>query len=246
MTVSGGFWATLIGAAKDATIKNIKFEDVDVTGTYAAAVVGYAEATTIENVQVLSGSIDASYSASGIGGYVISGSTVDGCTNNVDLTGPNRAGGICGNFAGTMTNCVNNGDVVSTGSGAAGGMIGIASAAITVENCTNNGDVATTADNVNASAAGILGQAPSSKAYTITSCVNNGDITAEQSHAAGIAVSLYGGITAIECENTGAVQGADGAAGIVPAKAPYGTPGTNTETDCTNTGTVKKIFPGLF
>ena len=239
--------------ASDATIKNVIFEDVDVNGKDAAVVAYYADAATIENVQVsgsvnatsygagivLEGSgtiikdcvndatINAGYSASGIGGWILGNATVDGCENNGDVTGANRAGGICANFAGTMTDCVNNGDVVCTGGMPAGGIIGVLSGVTTIENCTNNGDVTNTGTNQwNSSAAGILAQTPSAK-VTIKSCVNSGDITAEKSWAAGIGVSLYGGITAEGCSNTGVIAGTK-TADTVDTKGMFG--GTNTVT----------------
>ena len=236
---------------ENAVIKNLKFDNVSVDGGYSAVVANYAEKATFENIEILSGNIDvekygasivfeaynititdcvnranvtAGYSASGIGGWVYT-STVDGCENYGDVVGANRAGGICANFSGTMTNCTNNGNVTSTGSMPAGGIVGVLGGASTIENCTNNGNVTTTADNANASAAGILAQTPSAK-VTIKSCTNNGNITAEKSHAAGIGVSLYGGITAEGCANTGVIVGGDGAADVVAAKGVFG--GKNT------------------
>lgn len=216
-----------------------------------AAVAYYAEGATIENVQVLSGSIDATsyaagiifegydmtikncvndaeitsdFSASGIGAWIYD-ATVDGCENNGDVIGGDRAGGICANFSGTMTNCVNDGDVVCTGGMPAGGIIGVLGGVTTIENCTNNGDVTNSGTNQwNSSAAGILAQTPNAK-VTITSCVNNGDITSEKSWAAGIGVSLYGGITADGCSNTGIIQGTK-TADVVDAKGMFG--GANT------------------
>ncbi len=240
-----------------ATIKNLKFENVNINGTDAATVAICAEGATIEDITVLSGTVtaknsedagaygagivvetdgatikncinnadvDSEYSASGISGWCLN-TTVDGCENNGDITGANRAGGICGNFSGTMTNCTNNGDVTGNGKMPAGGIVGVLSGAATIENCTNHGDVTTTVKNDNASAAGILGHTPSAK-VTIKSCSNTGAITAE-SHAAGIAVSLYGGVTADGCTNTGVITGTGkGTADIVAAKGVFS--GSNT------------------
>lgn len=250
LTISGDD-AAMFADASGATIKNFKLDNVQVEGEYVAAVAYYAENATFENIEILSGAIDAEaygagiafeayditikncvnnanvtagYSASGIGAWVYT-STVEGCENNGTIIGANRAGGICANFSGTMTGCTNNGDVTSNGKGAAGGIAGILGGASNFENCTNNGNVTTTVDDVNASAAGIVGQLPSKK-VAITACTNNGNITAEQSHAAGIGFSLYGGITAEGCTNTGVISGADGQADIVAAKGAFG--GANT------------------
>ena len=243
--------SAMFAAVVGGTVENVNFKDVDIDAKYGATVASYAENANFGNIEILSGSIDTSsygagvvfeaynttiknctnnvnvnadFSASGIGGWVYT-STVDNCVNNGDLVAANRAGGICGNFSGTMTNCTNNGDVTSTGNMPAGGIIGVVGGATTIDSCTNNGNVTTTADNANASAAGILAQSPSAK-VTITNCTNNGVITAEQGHAAGIGVSLYGGITAEGCTNTAAVNGADGSADIVAAKGVFG--GANT------------------
>ena len=118
----------------------------------------------------------------------------------------------------------------------AGGIVAVASAATTIENCVNNGNVTNVGtDAKNSSAGGILAQTPGS-AVTIKNCENNGDIVADNSAAAGIAVGLYGKVTAIECENNGDVYGATAAAGTVSATGVIS--GTNTVTDCVNNGSV--------
>ena len=258
--------AALINYAEGATIANIIFENVDVDGRYAATVVNTAENSTIENIQVLSGSVDASayaagvaaitdgttikncvngaevnspFSASGIGAWILN-ATVENCENNADVTGGNRAAGIVGNISGTVQGCTNNGDVtvsgVATAGMPAGGIAAVLSGATTFENCTNNGDVTNMhTDIYNASAAGILGHTPGSAAKII-SCTNNGKITSAYCVAAGIGVSMYGGITATDCVNTGDITGARGAEGTVAAKGMFSS--TNTVTNCTNSGVV--------
>ena len=269
LTIAGADEAALFGYIADgATIKDVKFENVNVSGTYVASVVFYADEATIENVHVLSGKVAAGlgygagiimeadgatisncsnaatitsdYSASGIGAWILN-ATVEQCVNNGDVTGANRAAGICANISGTVKNCTNNGDVLvtctSTYKMPAGGISSVLSGATTFENCINNGDVTAKAsdDPYNASAAGILGQTPSSEAV-ITNCTNSGKITAEGSEAAGIAISLYGGITATGCENKGDVYGKTGANGTVSETGMINA--TNAVTDCTNSGTV--------
>ena len=229
-----------------AVIKNLKLDKVNVGGNMSATVAYYAEKATFENIEVLSGVINPAkygagivheadsitikncinranvttgFSASGIGAWILN-STVEGCENYGDITGANRAGGICANFSGTMTGCTNNGNVTGNGNMPAAGIVGVLSGAATIENCVNNGDVTATANNANASAAGILGQTPSAK-VTLKSCTNNGKITSAHT-AAGIGVSLYGGITAESCTNTGAISGVKGQAEIVAAKGIFG------------------------
>ena len=258
-SVEGAFIAYL---GECAAVKNVKFEDVAVSGKYVASVVYYAKSATIDNVQVLSGAVNATgyaagiimeaesvvitncvnyatitsnFSASGIGAWILD-AKVENCTNYGDVTAANRAAGICGNYSGTIIGCTNNGDITGTGTMPAGGIVAVLSGVTTFENCTNNGDVTNTGEDVyNASAGGILGHTPSSAA-TITGCVNNGMVTAENSVAAGIGVSMYGGITATDCVNSGAVYGATAAEGTVAAKGMFS--GKNTVTNCTNTGAV--------
>ena len=243
-----------------ATLKNVKFANVNISGKYAAVLACDVTGATIDGITVLSGSVEATnyaagivafadkttitncennatitgWSASGIGAW-ITNATADNCANNGDVTATNRAAGIFANFSGTLFAGVNNGDILCTGTMPAGGIVAVLSGAATLEDCVNTGDVTTTADNVNASAAGILAQTPSAKA-TIKNCQNSGNIKAEQSIATGIGVSLYGGITATDCTNDGAVTGGDKAEGIVAAKGAFG--GSNTATNCVNNGVV--------
>ena len=258
-----------------AALRNIKFEDVDVSGTYVAVLVGDAETTddiTIENIEIVSGTITATgyaagiafdvegdnvtfrncvnraeivsdYSASGIGAWVYpTNATVENLVNYGDVTGANRAGGIFGNFKGTLTDSENHGDVTSNGGMPAGGIVGVSGGAGTViANCINTGDVTTTASNINASAAGILGQA--NGANTVKYCINTGDITAENSYAGGIVTALYGSSTSQYCYNSGAVIGNNStgnnpkyAAGGIAPKGAYGA-GDKSQ-HCLNAGTV--------
>ena len=234
VNIAGKHIAVVVGYAKNATLENIHVISgaIEATGYGAGIICGFeaeldGEAITIKNCQN-DVDINAGSSASGIGAWIIGKSTVSGCVNNGIIIGGGRAAGICGNFVGTMTDCENNGDVTSNGSGAAGGMVAIASGAITFTDCVNNGNVTTTVDNINASAAGILGQTPNAK-IAITNCVNTGDITAEKSMAAGIGVSLYGGITATDCKNKGKITyGVEKGSAEIVAEKPYYGNGNNT------------------
>ena len=253
----------LFGSLEDgAAVKNIKFENVNVSGIYAAVVIGdagNADNITIQNIEIVSGSVSATvfaaaiaydaegsnvtftdcvnratitsnYSASGIGAWITPTSgTINNLVNYGDVTGGNRAGGIFGNWKGAkISSSENHGNVKSTGDMPAGGIVGVASVAGTIENCINTGNVTTTAKNINASAAGILGQT-SSGAITIAYCINTGNITAENSYAGGIATSLYGDTTSKYCYNSGGVTGNNTighnpihAAGGIAPKAAYG------------------------
>ena len=250
LTISNTDRAAFIAyAGENVTIKNINFDDVNISSTKdAAGVVCMAEADglTIENVKV-SGTITATAYAGGIvhfadnvtiidcennaditanraGGiasWIALGSNVENITNNGDITGAIGASGIAHAFAGSIKNAVNNGEITSNGTEPASGVVGIQKGGSSYEYCFNYGNVVSTADNPNASAAGILGHTPGSAA-TLNYCANFGNITAEQSYAAGIAYSLYGTINASYCYNNGAISGADGAGAIAP-KAQFGT-----------------------
>ena len=174
-------------------------------------------------------------------------SAIENVTNNGNITGSISAAGIANRFAGTIENAVNNGTIVGNGNEAASGVVGTLTGLATFEYCYNYGNVKTTANNANSSAAGILGQCPSTKSTVLlTYCANYGDITAEESYAAGIAYSLYGNINAHYCYNEGDVFGADGAGAIAP-KAQYGA--NDTAKYCLNAGVITsegkgKVYQG--
>ena len=125
--------------AKDATVKNINFVDVNIAienGLAVGAVVGDARGSslTIENVTV-SGSVSAMDKVGGFVGVAGYKETevenfdlkIMNCTNNANVTAImtdnyNRAGGFVGGLGGsdkcktvTFTKCVNNGNVHVTG-----------------------------------------------------------------------------------------------------------------------------------
>ena len=271
-----GTGAFFKSCADGATIKNILFEDVDVSGKYVAVVVGDVETTnnlTLRSICVLSGKVTATgygagivfdaegenltlqycenyatiegWSASGIGAWVYpkSGSDVYGLYNYGEVTATNRAGGIFANWGGAnLSFCYNAGNVTVSenqyGKMPAGGIVGVAGGKTTIEYCLNEGTVAnlSVVDQYNASAGGILGQNPGS-AVTIRCCINYGNVSAANCAAAGIGVSLYGGITAVKCHNEASVgaYNLNGgtksyAAGIVAAAGMFG--GANSTTCC--------------
>ncbi len=116
---------SLFRNVKNATIKNLQFNNVDVgtsSSTGHAALVGMTQGSvTIENVHVLSGVISG---GSAVGGIVGQNSaavlTVKGCSNAATINATKRnAGGIVGAST-TDSNSVTQ---------------------ITIENCANTGDV---------------------------------------------------------------------------------------------------------
>ncbi len=179
--------------AKDATIKNLKFTDVNIDvedGIAVGAVVGDARGSslTIENVTV-DGSVKAKDK---VGGFV-------------GLAGYNEST----KFVLTIGNSVNNADVVAKNTAAynrAGGFVGGLGGSekfkdggkVEFVSCTNNGNVTVTAKEATpgesryVSAAGFIGGANTSKnehtgQYRTTiiidsNCKNTGTITACNTH----------------------------------------------------------------
>lgn len=202
---------------------SLKIDGVNVSGTivsdsYAAGIVFNAS-----NVEITNSRNDADITSNRAGGIAawISNATMDNVVNNGNITAVYGAAGISNRYSGTMSNAVNNGKVTSESTEPAAGIVCIQLGAANYNRCFNYGEIISKSDNPNASAAGILGQTPGSKA-TLDYCANYGNVTAEQSYAAGIAYSLYGQINASYCYNAGNVSGADGAGAIAP-KAQYGT-----------------------
>ena len=169
--------------AKDATIKNLKFTDVNIdveNGLAIGAVVGDARGSslTIENVTV-DGSVKA---MDKVGGFV-------GLAGYNDST----------NFVLTIGNSVNNADVVAVcdnGYNRAGGFVGGLGGSekfkdggkVEFVSCTNNGNVTVTGckeketttgnQGLIVMAGGFIGAVNGGKTITVTpDCINNGTIT---------------------------------------------------------------------
>ena len=171
-----------VSVAKNATIKNVNFTDVNINienGIAIGSVVGDARGNslTIDNVTV-SGVVkgkDKVGGLVGLAGYNESSDfqlTITNCTNNASVTavctnGYNRAGGIVG---------------------ALGGDAKFTNKTVIITNCTNNGAV-TSIGALNSQpypgavirAGGLIGQTNGSggKTFEVTGSVNNGKITAE-------------------------------------------------------------------
>ena len=242
-------YAALIAyAGGNAAVRNLTLEDVDITSPkYAAGVVctvneggslkidgvnvsgtivsdSYAAGIVFDasNVEITNCRIDANITSGRAGGIAawISNAKMDNVVNNGNITAVYGAAGISNRYSGTISNAVNNGKVISESTEPAAGIVCIQLGAVIYDHCFNYGEIISKNDNPNASAGGILGQTPGSKA-TLSYCANYGNVTAEQSYAAGIAYSLYGQINASYCYNAGNISGADGSGAIAP-KAQYG------------------------
>ena len=99
----------------------------------------------LQNLTTIAGSVTDVTCAKGFGGivgYHMAGTTVESCTNNINLTSAknNKAGGISmitqgGTGSAIVRNCQNNGTTAGNVN-QKGGVVGYVGAATTIENCT--------------------------------------------------------------------------------------------------------------
>ena len=237
LTVSGGDYVGLIGVLDGGTVKNLKFEHVNVTGNKtnnnagdAGAVVGQiVNNGTVSDVHVLSGTVTGNKRAGGIVGSIKAYGSVVNCSNaaNVNATKYN-AGGIVGAAYYTVadqqmyiTNCKNTGTVTSAGT-CAGGIVGLSAA--NVSGCTNSAAISGTGTSIG----GIVGE---QKSYgSVTNNTNSGTVTNSSDdygnggiigwlryHKTGEASSyeVSNIITVTGNTNSGNVSGGNDAGGIV-------------------------------
>ena len=144
-----GFFNSVDGA----TIKNLNIQyagalfAVDTTASTkesGATFVGVAKNSTLQNLTSLQKDANTAVSCSkgfgGIVGYTTSGTTVDSCTNNVNMT--SLAGNKCGGIAMitqkgsavTIRNCQNNGTTAGNAN-QKGGIVGYVGVATTIADC---------------------------------------------------------------------------------------------------------------
>ncbi len=155
---NGTDYGALFNSIYGATIKNLKMSWGTTTlcanssangGDTGATFVGVAKESTLSNLTALAGAnvvVSASKDFGGIVGYLMAGSTVDSCTNELNvasLKGNRKCGGIAiitqsGSGTATIRNCKNSG--TSSGgaqNGAIVGYIGTTTAIIGCENTAN-------------------------------------------------------------------------------------------------------------
>lgn len=144
-----GFFNSTFGA----TIKNLKIQyagalfAADTTASTkesGATFVGVAKNSTLQNLTSLQKDAETAVSCSkgfgGIVGYTTSGTTVDSCTNNVNMTSlaNNKCGGIAmitqTGAAVTIRNCQNNGTTAGKAT-EKGGIVGYVSVATEIADC---------------------------------------------------------------------------------------------------------------
>ena len=142
-----GFFNSTYGA----TIQNLKIQyasslfAADTTASTkesGATFVGVAKNSTLRNLTTVAGTVSCSKGFGGIVGFLTSGTTVDSCTNNVNMTSlaNNKCGGIAmitqGGSAVTIQNCQNNGTQTTGSSNSEyGAIVGYVGLDTTIANC---------------------------------------------------------------------------------------------------------------
>lgn len=142
-----GFFNSTYGA----TIQNLKIayagslfaaDTTASTKESGATFVGVAKNSTLDNLTTVAGTVSCSKGFGGIVGYLTSGSTVQNCTNNLNMTSlaGNKCGGIAmitqGGSAVTISNCQNNGTQTTTSSNSEyGAIVGYVGLDITITDC---------------------------------------------------------------------------------------------------------------
>ncbi len=173
---------------------------------------------TIKDLTV-SGSIKSTGVPTGVGGIVgsvtVTGLNIENCTNEANIQGKARTGGIVGrlNTECTISGCINKG-LIEGGTTATGGIVGQLSGKSSIINCQNYGAVSSPSYT-----GGIIGWITSSSAASnamVQQCGNYGTITGtDADYAAGIAgLADYTDIK--KCFNMGTIIKSDiKAAGIL-------------------------------
>lgn len=147
---SGLFGEILVLVDVNSSIKDIIFENVNITSTneFSGVLAGYAKKTDISGITVNSGSINGTHYVGGIVGLSYD-TNISNCVNRIPIVGSNNyIGGICGYAATDMsiTNCANYGDV--EGSVNIGGIVGYI-VNITLNNVFTSGNVTCGSTNPN-------------------------------------------------------------------------------------------------
>ena len=220
-----------IGMLDGGTVKNVKFASVSVTGKndVGTAVGRIINGGIVSGVRVLDGTVSGAKRVGGVVGSIIADGSALNCTNAATVTGSvYNVGGIVGAAYYTktgkqmhITDCKNNGAVISSGMGA-GGIVGLSAA--NVSGNTNMAEVKGT------EVGGIVGE---QKSYgSVTNNTNSGAVTNTSENAAYGAGGIIGWLRyhgtseASEYEvsdiisvtgnkNSGSVTGGNDAGGIV-------------------------------
>ena len=192
-----------------AVIKNLIFENVDITGKEYVGAITAAYYGTVENCTV-SGRVSGTKYVGGIAGEC---DAVIGCVNNATVTATDSyVGGVVGECE-SMIDCTNGGKV--KGESYVGGVGGYASESI--DGCVNHGAVEA------GSRSGAILLTPSWSSMTtgtytyaggivgcssgeITDCINNGNVSGDAIGVAGITGMSGNYATVSGCVNNGEIN----------------------------------------
>ncbi|MBQ6262079.1 MAG: InlB B-repeat-containing protein [Clostridia bacterium] len=189
----------------------------------------------------------------GVVGYCMAGGSVSGCKNLIAFTaGSNISGGVVGANCGTVSGCVNNGEVKGGEFDPIGGIVGSNESNAEITGCTNTATVSGSSTHVGGIAganhgkitgcanggqisttAGLIGGIVGESSGDVADCTNTGNVnarTGSTAYAGGIVGRANGGdITG--CSNTAQIYAGEGTGGIVGIIS-----GSKSVTNCTNTG----------
>lgn len=153
--------------------------------------------------------------AGGIAAFIYSG-VIQNCVNNAQVQGAGSVGGIVGfSRYGDIQDCTNNGSITLTeavttsGTKAAGGIIGYAGDKFSLLNNKNYGEISSL--NSSAYAGGVVGGVATTNA--IDGCMNAGAV-----HGAAISGGIAGDLSDMSmqnCYNTGDISASSNAGGLV-------------------------------
>ncbi len=202
---------------KDAVIKNLTFENVNINcpslnnvGACAGKVTSPA---TLSGITVASGTVTGGSNVGGIIGLSEYPNTLSNSKNCAAVSGKDYVAGLVGrsNAGGTETysTCKNYGDITASG-GCAAGIVGSIDGNVTFKNCLNEGKI---------SAYKNAGGLVSSATYNvkITKSVNSGDVTSQTLNAGGLIGydNTQAALTISGCNNKGNITGKNSAGGFV-------------------------------
>lgn len=191
---------------------------------------------TVKNL-VIAGTVTGASRAGSLGYMATTGCNIENVISFATVKAGGYAGGIFGaaNGAGTITNCVNYGEINSTANGAGGITGGEAkSGGMTYSNCVNYGTIISVGK-----AGGIIG---SSYKATVKNCVNYGLITTPEGTTQSKTNTGFAGIVGwtttnsqiSSCSNYGNINGYTNVGGI----SGYLGAGSSVSDDCTNSGII--------
>ena len=144
-----GLFGSISGGNIKSSIKDIIFEEVNITSTArrSGVLAGSAGNNDISGITVNNGSINGYSYVGGIVGRAMSSTTISNCVNRISILGSDYAiGGIVGyvDKSSSITNCANYGNV--NGGRGVGGIVGHSNGLTTLCNVFSSGNVTFSSD----------------------------------------------------------------------------------------------------